>query len=58
MILLANKFNWVNFFKIAFGIFLAGIGIIIGGNSQGKLTQLVLGVGLASVGVALLVSAE
>ncbi|HLC86497.1 MAG TPA: hypothetical protein VJG30_04385 [Candidatus Nanoarchaeia archaeon] len=50
-----KSFDWKQFFKIAAGIFLAGVGVSVGVYSEGELWGLILGFGISAVGLALLV---
>ena len=49
-------FDWKEFFRTVLGIFLIGVGVAVGGNSNGKLLQLILGFALVAVGIGILVS--
>lgn len=48
--------NWKNFIRIALAVFLTGAGISVFGESGGSLIKMLIGLLLAGIGIALLVS--
>ncbi|MBS3122616.1 hypothetical protein J4434_07075 [Candidatus Woesearchaeota archaeon] len=53
---MASEFDWKEFLRIAGGVISTAFGMIIAGTSGGNLIQLVIGIILAGIGIALIVS--
>lgn len=54
MIKLAKGFDWSEFFKIAGGVVLIGIGISVIGSSKGEISRIIIGFVFVGIGIALI----
>lgn len=53
---MAKEFDWKEFIKIAGGVILIGVGVLLVGEAGGDFKQMILGIVLTGIGVGLLLS--